>query len=211
MKTPKLFCIFLLIFAFTNSIFAQSSPTESKEEKDKAQKESEKKAVALLEQVVGETGLLKFPDNRALILASAADLLWQRDEKRARQLFRQAANEIVQANNMPKDDSMPGFIGIFQNSSPRKQILTTIAKYDADLALELLYATRESPLTSLRRSENDKFFLPARISINLLSRKSADFAQVLQPQPSRVWLQNLRLFAQRRFCSWKIRKNYCNW
>ncbi len=160
MKTPKLFCIFLLIFAFTNSIFAQTSPTESKEEKEKAQKESEKKAVALLEQVVSETGLLKFPDNRALILASAADLLWQRDEKRARQLFRQSADEIIQANNMPKDDSVPGFIGMFQNASPRKQILMTIAKYDAELALELLYATRP-PNVALALASNSQPIVPA--------------------------------------------------
>jgi hypothetical protein len=142
MKNRKLFSIILTIFVFTTSIFAQNAPTESKEEKEKARLESEKKALALLEQVVGETGLLKFPDNRALVLASAGDLMWQRDEKRARQLFRQAAEEIVQANNMPKDDSMPGFIGIFQNASPRKQILNTVAKYDAELALELLYTTR---------------------------------------------------------------------
>ena len=142
MKNLNFCSLFLIIFVVSTSIFAQSSPTESKDEKEKAQIESEKKAVALLEQVVGETNLLKFPDNRALVLASAADLMWQRDEKRARQLFRQAADEIAQANNLPKDDSMPGFIGIFQNASPRKQILTTIAKHDAELALELLYVTR---------------------------------------------------------------------
>ena len=147
MKNLKLFSIFLLIFAISSSIFAQTSPTESKEEKEKARQELEKKAIALLEQVVNETALLKLPDNRALVAASAGDLMWQRDEKRARQLFRQAANEIVQANNMPADNSMPGFIGIFQNASPRKQILLTVAKYDAELALELLYATRPSNVT----------------------------------------------------------------
>jgi ferritin-like metal-binding protein YciE len=143
MKKSKLISLILIIFTLSNLIFAQTSPTESKEEKEKAQKESDKKAFALLEQVVGETPLLKFSDNRALVLASAGDLMWQRDEKRARQLFRQAADEIIQTNNMPKDDSgMPGIIGIFQNASPRKQILTNIAKHDAELALELLYATR---------------------------------------------------------------------
>jgi hypothetical protein len=142
MKNRKFFSIILTISILTTSIFAQNAPTESKEDKEKARLESEKKAVALLEQVVGEIALLKFPDNRALVLASAADLMWQRDEKRARQLFRQSGDEIVQGNNMPKDDSMPGIIGIFQNASPRKQILNTVAKYDAELALELLYATR---------------------------------------------------------------------
>jgi hypothetical protein len=147
MKKRKHFNIILTIFVFTTSIFAQNAPTESKEEKEKARLESEKKAVALLEQVVGEIGLLKFPDNRALVLASAADLMWQRDEKRARQLFRQSGDEIVQGNNMPKDDSVPAFLGILQNASPRKQILNTVAKYDAELALELLYTTRPANVT----------------------------------------------------------------
>ncbi len=160
MKSLKLFSIILLIFAASNSIFAQNSPTESKEDKEKAQQESEKKAVALLEQVVNETALLKLPDNRALVLASAGDLMWQRDEKRARQFFRQAAGEIVQANNMPKDDSTPGIIGIFQNASPRKQILMTVAKYDAELALELLYATRP-PNVAAALASNSQPIVPA--------------------------------------------------
>lgn len=120
----------------------------------------EKKAISLLEQVVGETALLKLPDNRALVVASAADLMWERDEKRARQLFRQSADEIIQANNLPKDDSMPGIIGIFQNASPRKQILMSVAKHDADLALELLYATRPQSVT-LALASKTQMPLPA--------------------------------------------------
>ncbi|MDQ3374902.1 MAG: hypothetical protein M3521_13575, partial [Acidobacteriota bacterium] len=69
--------------------------------KKKRVRNLEKKAGALLEQVVVETALLKFPDNRALVTASAGDLMWKRDEKRARQFFRQAAEEIIQANNLP--------------------------------------------------------------------------------------------------------------
>lgn len=156
MKSPKFFGVFLLILGASISILAQSSPTESKEEKEKARLESEKKAVALLEQVVGETALLKLPDNRALVAASAADLMWQRDEKRARQLFRQAAGEIIQANNAPKDDSIQGMIGVFQNSSPRRQILLTVAKYDAELALELLYATRPSNVAAALASRTQQ-------------------------------------------------------
>ena len=136
-----LMCVALSLFSFN---FAQTSPTESKEEKEKAQKELEKKAVALLEQVVSEAALLKLPDNRALLFASAGDVMWKRDEKRARQLFRQSAQEIIQANNAvaPADNSPMGMMSVFMNPSPRKQILTTIAKYDPEMALELLYATR---------------------------------------------------------------------
>ncbi len=53
MKISKFFSLILIIFALSNLVFAQSSPTESKEEKDKVRLESEKKAVAILEQVVG--------------------------------------------------------------------------------------------------------------------------------------------------------------
>lgn len=154
MNRSKILLLILTIFAFSNLIFAQNSPTESSAEKDKAKAEAGKKAVALLEQVVSETSLLKLPDNRALILASAGDLLWQRDEKRARQLFRQSANEIVQSNNLPADDSMPPFFSVFQNASPRRQILTTVAKYDADLALELLYSTRSPAIVAAIAARN---------------------------------------------------------
>lgn len=135
-------CVFLLILTFsTVSIFAQTSPTESQTEKENAQKEREKKAIAILERTVNQASFLKLPDNRALVYASAGDLVWERDEKRGRQLFRQAASELVQANNAPEDDSGSPF-AIFSNPSPRKQILTTIAKHDAEMALELLLSTR---------------------------------------------------------------------
>ncbi len=150
MKISRLFVLFLLILSLFNFTSAQTSPTESKEEKEKAQKELEKKAVALLEQVVGETALLKLPDNRALLLASAGDMLWKRDEKRARQLFRQSAQEVIQANNAPPatDNSPMAMMSVFMNASPRKQILTTVANYDPEMALELLYATRPANVTA---------------------------------------------------------------
>ncbi|MEJ7700780.1 MAG: hypothetical protein WKF71_14195 [Pyrinomonadaceae bacterium] len=77
-----------------------------------------------------------------MVTASAGDLMWKRDEKRARQFFRQAAEDIIQANNLPADTSANPFMSFIANASPRRQILMTIAKHDPELALELLYATR---------------------------------------------------------------------
>ena len=131
----------LLIVTFCLSTFAQTSLTESQTEKENAQKERETKAIAILERAVNQASFLKLPDNRALIYASAGDLIWERDEKRGRQFFRQAAGELVQANNIPDEDSGSPFFA-FLDSSPRKQILTTIAKHDAEMALELLVSTR---------------------------------------------------------------------
>ncbi|MGI8849844.1 MAG: hypothetical protein ACR2HT_06715, partial [Pyrinomonadaceae bacterium] len=151
---------FVLFSLFSFSIFAQTSPTESNTEKEKARLELEKKAVALLEQIVGETSLLKFPDNRALVTASAGDLMWKRDEKRARQFFRQAAEDIIQANNLPADTSANPFMSFIANASPRREILMTIAKHDPELALELLYATRPANVAAAL-AERTEAELPA--------------------------------------------------
>ncbi|MEO6587758.1 MAG: hypothetical protein ABIP06_00390 [Pyrinomonadaceae bacterium] len=139
-------------------IFAQDSPTDSQAEKDKAQAEKEKKAVALIEEIAGQISFLKNPDNRSLTFASVADLLWKRDEKRARQLFRQSADEIVAGNNAPPETATIETMMFFgRNSSPRADILRTIAARDAELALELLYVTRPAniaaALTSYNRSQ----------------------------------------------------------
>ncbi len=148
MRIIRFILLFVLFSLPSFSTFAQTSPTESNTEKEKTRLELEKKAIMLLEQIVSETALLKFPDNRALVTASAGDLMWKRDEKRTRQFFRQAAEEIIQANNLPADNSANPFMGVFANASPRKQILLTIAKHDPELALELLYATRPSNVVS---------------------------------------------------------------
>ena len=144
MYLKRLLYSLIVIVLVSNLIFAQDSPTESQAEKDKAQAGKEKKAVALIEDIAGQISLLKNPDNRALTLASVADLLWKRDEKRARQLFRQSADEIVAGNNAPSDNNtqLPFALDFLQNPSPRADILRTIAARDAELALELLYITR---------------------------------------------------------------------
>lgn len=149
MLSRRIFYSFISIFLVSNLIFAQTAPTDSQTEKEKAQKEREKKAVDLMEEIAGEVSLLKFSDNRALVLASVADLLWKRDEKRARQIFRQAADEIVATNNAPPENTnMPMFVGLARNTSPRQDILMTVAARDPELALELLYVTRPATVAA---------------------------------------------------------------
>jgi hypothetical protein len=149
MPRRHLFYSLFLVILVSNSVFAQTSPTESAAEKEKAQKEREKKAVELIEEIASEISFLKFSDNRALVLASVADLLWKRDEKRARQLFRQSAHEIVASNNLPPESSnMPMAFNFSRNASPRQQILMTVAARDAELALELLYLTRPADVAA---------------------------------------------------------------
>lgn len=160
MYFKQLFYSLVMVVLVSGFIFAQDAPTDSQSEKEKAKAEKEKKAVAMIEEISGQVSLLKNTDNRALVLASVADLLWTRDEKRARQLFRQSADEITAGNNAPADNKSSSenmFIGFGRETSPRADILRTIAARDAELALELLFTTRPAnvaaALASYSRSQ----------------------------------------------------------
>ena len=139
-----------LSLAFFNVSFAQTppvqtSPTESQSEKEKTQKELEKRALEMIDQAAGEATTLKLAQNRAIIYALAGDLYWRFDEKRARALFRDAADEIIAANaeaEKEKKDSDDPYYAFYEFGGVRNQILPFIAKHDADLALELLVQTR---------------------------------------------------------------------
>ena len=80
----------------------------------------------------------------------AGDLYWQFDEKRARELFRLAGNDLINANieaEREKKDADSAFAGVFEfGGDARNEILPLIAKHDADLALELLVQTRSAKL-----------------------------------------------------------------
>ena len=84
----------LLILSAAVLIRAQDSTSQltpasaqTDEEKQRQQEALEKKATALLEQIVGEVQLLKLPENRIRVQTAAADLLWKGNEERARYVF----------------------------------------------------------------------------------------------------------------------------
>ena len=130
----------LLIFSTTAA--AQSPPAarpEPAEEKAKARKELERKALALLEETLEGAQVLKLAENRAALRVQAGDLLWPRDEKRARALFRDAAADLA---NMKPGDTGRGDRHYWMATQLRSQLLYAIASRDAQLALELLRESR---------------------------------------------------------------------
>jgi hypothetical protein len=141
----------LVLFATASS--AQNptpTPTPVPAEKTEAQKELEKRVIEMLDQALADAPTLKLAQNRAVVYALAGDLYWQFDEKRARELFRNSASEIMTANieaDKEKKDTEDPYAGIFEFSSDiRGEILPLIAKHDADLALELMVQTRPAKL-----------------------------------------------------------------
>jgi hypothetical protein len=116
---------------------------EKQQEAIELKKELERKTYALLEEIIVSATLLKLPENRALVQSSAADLLWTRDERRARALFREALENLRQAT--PKQSgqlSNEQRVAYQLFIQQRKETLQVVARRDPDLALELLRATR---------------------------------------------------------------------
>ena len=150
MKLSRLVCPFLLIFVLLGFTFAQTTaPTESKSEKEEKEKKLQEQVLKMLDQAIGDAAILRLPQNRAIVYAIAGDLYWKFDEKRARELFRSAANDIMVANadaETDKKTSDDPYLNVFDFDDIRNRVLPMIAKHDADLALEMLVQTRTAKL-----------------------------------------------------------------
>jgi hypothetical protein len=103
--------------------------------------EIDKKALRLLDQVIVEADMLKLAENRLRVQATAASLLWTRDEARARVLFKTATNGLVELINA-LDEHDPQFLNLLQASTQlRQEMMQLMAQRDGELALEFLRAT----------------------------------------------------------------------
>lgn len=129
----------LLVLSATAAAQLPQVKQESEEERAKARKELERKALSMLEETLMGAQVLKLAENRASIRIQAADLLWPRDEKRARSLFRDAAADIAAA--LGQQDSRRERNN-WMLPQLRSQLLYTVAARDPQLALELLRDSR---------------------------------------------------------------------
>lgn len=147
------FIIGLFILSAAPVIKAQDTaspltPTnaQSEEEKQK-QEELEKKATALLEQIVGQVQLLKLPENRIRVQTAAADLLWKRNEERARSLFSLAGDGVAEMTRSTDGNLQRSAVQL------RQEVVLTAAQHNAPLAYELLARTRS--LTPPSETDNN--------------------------------------------------------
>lgn len=173
-KSPHSWFPILLPLSFCLALLIPSYVGAQADDKEKAQKELEQKQVlerkslALLDEIVAASWSLKLPENRSLVMASAADLLWAKDEKRARNLFWEAFNSLG-LPNVPAEDSStqpatakdPKTKGEVSKRAQtektqtlnqyyvmfglRRDFLRRVAQRDPQLALEMLRATRLRP------------------------------------------------------------------
>ncbi len=165
-----------LVFLFSAAVVrpqdpAQTTPADvqTDEEKQKEKEAAEKKATALLEQVVGEVQLLKLPENRIRVQITAGDVLWKLNEVRARSMFSLAADGVA--------EMMRSTDGNMQRRAAelRQEVVLTAALHDASLAYQLLTTTRSltpstvTAVNDFRRRPSPDFNLEE----NLLARVAA--------------------------------------
>lgn len=120
-----------------------AAQTDAKLEEEQARRSAlERKALELLDDVGGEAQGLKLSENRVRLQVAAADLLWARDEKRARELFNAALTSVAStAAAIAPDD--PRREQLVQESlNLRREIAQTIAQRDPQLALDFVRGTR---------------------------------------------------------------------
>lgn len=134
----------LLLFQ-SSTAQTPDAPAATTSEAIEARRELERKALALLEEVVSEAQMLKRAENRMRVQATAATLFWTRDEKRARALYKEVMKGLGEVMSSI-DNSDPQYYNLAQAPAQlRQEILQMIAPRDPELALEFLRATRPPP------------------------------------------------------------------
>ncbi len=135
---PFIVLFFSIIVAVSNAT-AQETATESTAKKEV--EEQRKKALELLSLTTAEIRVLKIPENRILLLSQAAGLGWKYDEKEARTLIQEISASLKALLSNP-DNNHPQNRLSWPRRSLRQQVIQLIARYDLDLALEVLRNTR---------------------------------------------------------------------
>src|SRR5712691_9826077 len=116
---------------------AQASPDPQQQQEEKAK--LERKANALLEQVIAEAQSLKLPENRIRVQIAAGDMLWDKNSVRARGLFVDAGALLAQMNvDLDRTDrnEMQGI------NQLRQQLVFSGGRHDAELGYQLLHSTQ---------------------------------------------------------------------
>ena len=150
---------FALFYAAAAPALAQDKPTQqpTAEELEKAKAEREKNAYRLLDQVIDEAQSLRLTENRVRVQITSADALWEKNQGRARSIFTMAGEGVAELGRTPQ----PTGNRRNNNSSLerrafqlRQELVLAAAKHDAQLAYQLLAATK--PPTPVVQNTNEQ-------------------------------------------------------
>src|SRR4029079_1815966 len=154
MRLP--FALIALSLCFSVSSVALAQPKKPKANNEEADAEAAQQrtvAISLVTSLADEARSFKDQTRRARVQARAADVLWDTDADRARELFRRAweAAEIVdaeaakkRADDMRRMESEGGPVVVRGGPDLRSEVLRLVAKRDRKLGEEFLKALDEA-------------------------------------------------------------------
>jgi tetratricopeptide (TPR) repeat protein len=173
MRLP--FAVIALSLCFSVSSGALAQPKKSKANNEEADAEAAQQrtvAISLVTSLADEARSFKDQTRRARVQARVADVLWDTDPERARELFRRAweAAEIVdaeaakkRAEDMKRMESDGGPVVVRGGPDLRSEVLRLVAKRDRKLGEEFLKALdeaaekeRSEAATNQRNSPNNR-------------------------------------------------------
>jgi len=142
--------LFSRLIAFFFIVFFPFAPVAAQTAAEKT-KETETRQIALLEQIAKDAEGLRLSENRALVAAKLGEGFWRFDEKRAREYFQTAINELIAAQMQAEADKKQASLlySLINGVSPRQEILTMIAARDAELALDSFYKSRPAKISQI--------------------------------------------------------------
>ncbi len=151
-KTLVVALSLITLFSASLRMKAQESATQqpSAEELEKQNEELKKNGYRLLDQVIDEAQTLRLPENRVRVQISAADLIWDKNQERARTLFNVASDAVMEmmrsSASSNSSTTSPGPRQFNQNQGRwiglRQELVLAAARHDASLAYQLLAATK---------------------------------------------------------------------
>src|SRR5215831_12915208 len=123
--------------ATSQTATAQASPDSQQQQDEKAK--LEKKALALLEQVIADAQTLRLPENKLRVQIVAADMLWDKNPARARGLLTDSGSMLgqmmLEMNRQDRDE-------LNTINQLRQELVLTAGWHDADLGYQLLRSTQ---------------------------------------------------------------------
>ncbi|HKB65737.1 MAG TPA: hypothetical protein VKC61_07745 [Pyrinomonadaceae bacterium] len=165
----SLFGLSLMLLLISVSAFAQVSDKEKREKEVERKQQIELKTYVLVDEIAGAAPGLKLAENRSFILAATADLLWEHDEARARNLFWDALNtlnlmnsrsEVAREEKPSAEKEQQNLSQYFAVFALRQPLLQRVARRDPQLALDMLRSSRQAPQDFPAEWVRDGFTLP---------------------------------------------------
>ncbi len=147
-RTGSLLLFLCLLLAAPTLALAQ----EQKPPAPENPRPGETQAFEMLESIAESIPALRSSDNRIFLTTAVADLLWARDEKRARTMFETLTKEVSTVlASLDSDQHSMNLLSVIQQR--RREIVELMARRDPEMALTFLRATR--PPVALRARGND--------------------------------------------------------